>query len=173
MNKLIRFSLLLTLLIVFSMPVSAQLPSVQLKDLKGKTVDTAKLNNGGKPFVISFFATWCKPCMRELKAIAEVYPEWQDETGMKMYIVSIDEAQNVNKVKPLVKAEGWEYEVLLDTNSDFFRSLGISSVPHILIVDGDGKVVYSHSGYTDGSESEIIKKIKALEAAKKVKKAKK
>lgn len=53
----------------------AQLPSVKLKDINGKIVDTATLQNDGKPFIISFFATWCKPCNRELKAIHEVYPD--------------------------------------------------------------------------------------------------
>lgn len=100
--------------------------------------------------------------MRELKAIAEVYHDWQDETGMKLYAVSIDEAQNAGKVKPLVDAEGWDYEVLLDSNSDFSRAMGIQTIPHVLIVDGKGKIVYSHSGYTDGSEQEIIKKIRSL-----------
>lgn len=162
MGKLIKKALIIALFTIISSPLSAQLPSVQLKDLNGKSVNTAELSNDGKPFVISMFATWCKPCLRELRAIADLYPDWQDETGMKMYIISIDEAQNVSKVKPLVKAEGWDYEVLLDPNSDFFRSMGLSSVPHVLIVDGKGKVVYSHSGYTDGSETEIIKKIREL-----------
>ncbi|MDE5749464.1 MAG: TlpA family protein disulfide reductase [Duncaniella sp.] len=139
-----------------------EIPSVLVKDLTGKTIDTATLSNDGKPFAISFFTTWCKPCMRELKAIAEVYPDWQDETGMKMYIVSIDEAQNVSKVKPLVDAEGWDYDVLLDTNSDLFRALGIQSVPHMIVVDGQGNIVLTHSGYTDGAEEEIIRKIREV-----------
>jgi peroxiredoxin len=141
---------------------SAQLPSVSLKTIDGKTVDTATLNNDGKPFVISFFATWCKPCNRELKAIHEVYPDWQDETGMKLIAISTDEAQNANKVKPLVDAEGWEYEVLLDTNSDFLRALGIQMIPHVLIIDGEGNIVDSRSGYIDGSESHIIEKIREI-----------
>lgn len=141
---------------------SAALPSVTLKDIDGKTVDTATLSNDGKPMVISFFATWCKPCMRELKAIADLYPDWQDETGVKMYIVSIDDAQNSSKVKPLVDAEGWEYEVLLDPNSEFFKALGLQTVPHVLVLDGDGNVRMSHSGYTDGSETEIIATIRNI-----------
>ncbi|MDR0412530.1 MAG: TlpA family protein disulfide reductase, partial [Dysgonamonadaceae bacterium] len=71
-----------------------QLPSVQLKDINGKTIDTATLTNDGKPFIISFFATWCKPCLRELEAIKEVYEEWQEETGVKLIAISIDDAQN-------------------------------------------------------------------------------
>ena len=87
----------------------AQLPSVTLKDIDGKTVDTATLSNDGKPFIISFFATWCKPCNRELKAIHEVYPDWQDETGVRLIAVSVDEGQNIQKVKPMVNAAGWEF----------------------------------------------------------------
>lgn len=151
--------------LVLALSAAAQLPSVQLKDTKGRTVNSATLSNGGKPFVISFFATWCKPCLRELRAISEVYPDWQDETGVKMYIVSVDDAQNTNKVKPLVDGEGWEFEVLLDANEDLYRALGLQAVPHVIVVDGKGKIVYSHTGYTDGSEEEIIKAVR--KAAKK------
>ncbi len=141
---------------------SAQLPSAQLKDLTGKPVDTATLSNDGKPFVISFFATWCKPCLRELKAIREVYPDWQDETGMKLIAISIDEAQNTAKVKPLVDAEGFEYEVLLDPNSDFARAMGVQNVPHVFIIDGQGRIAEQKMGYTDGSEAHLIEKIREL-----------
>lgn len=145
----------------------AQLPSVQLKDINGKTVDTSKLNNDGKPFVISFFASWCKPCNRELKAINEVYADWRDETGVKLYAVSIDQGQNINKVKPMVDGEGWEYEVLLDPNSDFRRALGIQMIPHVLIVNGDGTIAESRSGYTEGAEGHIIEKVRDLISEKK------
>lgn len=140
----------------------AQLPSVTLKDINGKTVRTDTLSNGGKPFIIDFFATWCKPCNRELKAIHEVYPDWQEETDVKLIAVSIDQAQNINKVKPMVDEQGWEYEVLLDPNGDFKRALGIQMIPYVLIVDGKGNIVYKHNGYTDGAENELIEKVREL-----------
>ncbi|MGX8695967.1 MAG: TlpA family protein disulfide reductase [Prevotella sp.] len=140
----------------------AQVPSVTLKDINGKTVNTAELKNDGKPFIIDFFATWCKPCNRELDAIAEVYDEWREETGVKIFAVSIDQAQNINKVKPLVDNHGWEYDVLLDPNGDFKRALGIQMIPYVLIVDGKGKIVYKHNGYTDGAEEELIEKVREL-----------
>ncbi len=140
----------------------AELPSVLLKDVNGNTVNTAELSNDGKPMVISFWATWCKPCKRELKAISEVYPDWQDETGVKLVAVSIDEAQNAAKVKPLVDGMNWEYEVLLDPNGEFKRQMGVSDVPHAFIVDGQGNVVWSHKGYVDGGEEEIIEELRKL-----------
>lgn len=147
-------------LAVVSLTASATLPSVVLKDVDGKTVDTAELYNDGKPMVISFWATWCKPCIRELKAISEVYPDWQDETGVKVIAVSIDQAQDAQKVKPLVSRMGWDYDVLLDQNSEFKRQMGVSDPPHVFVVDGNGNVVWNHQGYIDGGEDEILEAVK-------------
>ena len=157
-----RFFSLLFVLVAFALQAAAQLPSVTLKDINGKTVNTAELSNDGKPFIISFFATWCKPCNRELTAISEVYEEWQEETGVKLIAVSIDQAQNINKVKPLVDGNGWTYDVLLDPNSEFKRALGIQMIPYVLIVDGKGNIVYKHNGYTEGAEAELIEKVRGL-----------
>jgi len=157
-----RKFLLLFLIILGVQAVQAQLPKISLKDINGKTVQTDTLSNGGKPFIIDFFATWCKPCNRELDAIHEVYADWQEETGVKIIAVSIDQAQNINKVKPLVDNHGWEYEVLLDPNGDLKRALGIQMIPYVLIVDGKGNIVYKHNGYTDGAEEELIEKVREL-----------
>ena len=150
------------LMCAMSYAAMAMLPSVQLKDINGKTVNTAKLSNKGKPMIISFWATWCKPCIRELKAIHEVYADWQEETGVRMIIVSIDDAQNAQKVRPLVDGFGWEYEVLLDPNGDFKRAMNVQSVPHVFVLDGEGNIIHNHSGYTDGAESELYELLKKL-----------
>lgn len=154
--------MLLSAAVLFTaLSAAAALPSVNLKDIEGKTVDTATLSNDGNPMVISFFATWCKPCNRELKAINEVYADWQDETGVRLVAVSIDEGQNAQKVKPLVEGKGWDYQVLLDTNSEFKRQMGVVDIPHTFVVDGEGNIVWSHQGYADGGEEEVLKAVKA------------
>lgn len=150
------------MLLLCSASAMAQIPSVSLRNLEGKTIDTATLNNDGKPFVISFFASWCKPCNRELSNIAEVYEEWQEETGMKLFAVSIDEGQNAQKVKPFVDNHGWEYDVILDPNSDFRRALGVPMIPHTFVFDGNGKIVLSHNGYKEGDEQEVIETIRKI-----------
>ena len=148
----------LVVLVVGVTSAWAQLPQVTLKTMDGKAVRVDTLSNGGKPFIIDFFATWCKPCNRELDAISEVYADWQEETGVKIFAVSIDQAQNIHKVKPLVDNHGWEYDVLLDPNSDLRRAFGIQNIPYVLLVDGQGNIVYRHMGYTDGEETELIEK---------------
>ena len=147
--------LFIALVLLSAIQLHAQLPNVRLQDIDGNTVQTGSISNDDKPIIISFWATWCKPCLRELKAIHEVYPDWQDETGVKMIIVSIDQAQDANKVKPLVDGFGWEYEVLLDPNGDFKRAMNVQNVPHVFVLDGKGKIVYNHASYTEGGEQDI------------------
>ena len=160
-------AMILLLCSITCWPAAAQMPAITLKTMDGKAVRTDTLSNDGKPFIIDFFATWCKPCNRELDAISEVYDEWREETGVKIFAVSIDQAQNIHKVKPLVESSGWEYEVLLDPNSDFCRAFGATLIPFVVICDGTGKIVYKHSGYTDGAENELIEKVRELTKEKK------
>ena len=146
--------LLLVLLAAFCAPIKAQLPQITLKSIDGKSVRLDTISNNDKPIIVSFFATWCKPCNRELSAINEVYDEWQKETGVKLIAISIDQAQNVNKVKPL-----------LDPNGEVRRAVGAQMIPFVLVLDKNKNIVYKHSGYADGSENELYEKVK--EACKK------
>lgn len=155
MKKLL-FSLLLTICAFTS---SAQMPAVVLSDIEGNKVSTDTLAAPGRPVIVSFFATWCKPCNRELSAIADVYDEWQDETGVELVAISIDEAQASQRVKPLVDANGWPYRVLLDPNGELKRALGIQMIPFVIIIDESGQIVYKHNGYTDGAENELLEKL--------------
>lgn len=153
---------IIALMSCMTLAYASVLPEVVLKDMNGKTVNTAELTNNGRPIIISFWATWCKPCIRELKAIHELYDDWQDETGVRIIIVSIDQAQDAQKVKPLVDGFGWDYDVLLDPNGDFKRALNVQSVPHVFVLNGKGEIVHNHSGYTDGSETDLYDIIRKL-----------
>ncbi len=159
-----KYLFLLTFGLLFSTTIMAQMPEIQLKDINGKTVSLDSIGNQGHPVILDFFATWCKPCNRELTAIAEVYEEWQEETGVELVAISIDQAQNAHKVKPLVEENAWPWQmVLLDPNGDAKRALGVQMIPYVMILDGKGKIVYKHNGYTDGAEEELIEKVRELQ----------
>jgi len=136
-----------------------KLPAVKVETLKGSSFDISLLENNGNPIVISFWATWCKPCKKELNTIAEVYEDWQDETKVKLVAISIDDTRNKSKVAPYVNSSDWDYEVYLDPNSDLKRAMGVSTVPHTFLLNGKGEIVWQHRGYVDGDEEVLYKKI--------------
>lgn len=131
------------------------LPEVLLKDMKGKSINTAELTKQDTPILISFFALWCKPCMKELDAISERYYDWQKETGVQMIAVSIDDARNSGKVPSFVRAHGFEWTTLLDPNSEFKRIMGVNQIPHLFLIDSRGNIVWQHTSYSEGDEEEI------------------
>jgi cytochrome c biogenesis protein CcmG/thiol:disulfide interchange protein DsbE len=142
-----------------------KLPAVQLKDMEGHPVNTAELGLKG-PIIISFWATWCSPCKRELNTIQDLYPEWQEESGVTLVAVSIDDQKTMNQVPVYVNGKGWEYLVLMDPNGDFKRAMGVNNVPHTFLVDKDGTIVYSHNNYAPGDENMLHDAILKLTAEK-------
>lgn len=166
MKKTMYFLTIITICIAFAVNIIAQdsqsIPSVKLKNLKGEVINTSEINNDGKPFVISFWATWCKPCINEMKTVNEVYEEWAEETGVKIFAVSIDDARSSKNVPAFVKGKGIKFEVLLDENSDFKRAMNVNNPPHTFLFNGKGELVWQHSGYAPGDEEELFEEIKKL-----------
>jgi cytochrome c biogenesis protein CcmG, thiol:disulfide interchange protein DsbE len=141
-----------------------KLPAVNVKTLDGATFNTSQISNNGKPIIISFWAMWCTNCLKELKAIQELYAEWQEETGVILIAISIDDAKSVDKVKPFVNGKNWDFIVYLDTNKDLYRALNINQVPHTFVINGNGEVVWQHVTYTEGSEIDLYNIVKKVAA---------
>jgi thiol-disulfide isomerase/thioredoxin len=160
---IIIFAILLGLSLSVSFGKEAKtIPNVKVKNLKGELVETKNFNNDGKPFVINFWATWCKPCIMELNNIHEVYEKWQKETGIKIIAVSIDDVRSSKKVAPFVMGRNWKFEVYLDENGDFKRALKVNNPPHSFLVNSKGEIVWEHNGYASGDEEILYEQILKL-----------
>ncbi len=155
--------LLTILALAFAVQASAQsIPSVNLKDVNGKTHNTAALVGQGKPVIVSFWATWCSPCKRELNNYMEYIEEWQENYGVSLIAVSIDDQRTANRVGPYINSVEWPYQVLLDPNRDFARTMQVTNVPHTFIIDGTGKIVWQNNNYSDGDEEEVEEVLRKL-----------
>lgn len=154
-----KILLAFTLFIGCTVFAQKRVPSVYLQNLDGDRVNIQTLTSSDNVTVLSFWATWCMPCLRELGAIHKVYPKWKEETNVQLIAISTDDSRTQNRIKPLVNGKGWEYTVLLDPNQDLKRRFHISTIPHTIVVKNN-KVVYRHSGYVPGAENKLFEIIK-------------
>lgn len=161
--------LILCLAILISAAAAAQVPSVTVEDSKGESFNTKELLKEGTPMIISFWSTSCKPCIRELDAVYDALPDWLEEADFRVVAVSTDDSRLLAKAKSFAEGRGWgeEYTLLFDKNQDFMRAMNVSVVPHVFVVDAQGKIVYSHTSYVPGNELELFEAIKKSQKKKK------
>lgn len=169
--KIMKKLIIVLLAVCYFLQIHAQeqkqtLPDLNLKDINGKLVNVKDYSKKGKMVIISFWATWCTPCKKELNNINELYDEWKTKYDVIVVAVSIDNARNVMKVKPYIDGQAWPFDVLLDVNSDMMRAMNVVNPPHTYLLDKSGNIVYSHAGYLEGDEFTLEEKMKALLAAK-------
>jgi peroxiredoxin len=129
----------------------------KLESIEGKQVELSKLYGNG-PILISFWATWCKPCLEEMTELNKIYEELKDR-GFTLLAISTDNEKTIAKVKPFIKSRGYNFTVLLDKNSDVARKYYVQQIPHSVLLDKNGKIIYSHTGYMKGDEKIIKEKI--------------
>ena len=156
-----HYVIILVLSLNFTLFAQEQLPNTTLKTLSGSNTTLTEIAAIDDLIVVSLWATWCVPCKNELDAVAEVYDDWVSETGVKYYAVSIDDSRTAKRVRPMINGKGWEFEILLDENSDLKRAFGVSTVPYTVIIKS-GEIVFKHTGYTPGFEDELYDQIVAL-----------
>ncbi len=156
------FTSVLCLMIATSMFAQNAVPNLSLKTLDGKTVNLEDYGTDGKITVVSFWATWCSPCKKELDAIADLYPEWKDEYDVELIAVTIDTRRALAKVPGIVETKGWEYTVLSANEQEAQNALNFQTIPQTFIIDKSGKIVWNHSGYLPGDEEELEDEIAKL-----------
>ena len=160
MNKL----LCLAVALVASLTVSAQqLPDVKVENESGKMISTRSLV--GKPMIISYWSLACKPCIQELNAMNDALEEWREEADFEVVAISVDDVRLKARAKAKATSMGWDFVCLFDANQAMKRAMNVSLTPQSFVVDAEGNIVFSHSGYTPGSEQLLFEKL--LETIKK------
>lgn len=137
-------------------------PAVNIKSLDGKQVNTTEYTSKGKITIVSFWATWCTPCKRELDVLNDLYGEWVEKYDIQLLAITIDDSRGLSKVPAMVQTKGWEFTVLADSKQELQQALNFQTIPQTFLLNEKGEIVYAHNGYNSGDEIELEKKIAAL-----------
>jgi cytochrome c biogenesis protein CcmG, thiol:disulfide interchange protein DsbE len=156
----IPFLAALTLFLLCSFTTGKKFPAASIKTIEGKTVNVQDYIGKGNLVIVSFWASWCSPCKRELDAMAEIYPEWKKAYGVELLAITIDDSRGLAKVPGIVSSKAWPFTVLADTKQELQQALNFETIPETFLLDGEGNIVYTHSGYNSGDEFELEEKIK-------------
>ena len=163
MKKIFAF---LCLVLAVSAVSAQQLPDVKVENAQGKIISVRDLAQG-KPMIIAYWSIACKPCIQELNAINDALADWRSEAEVEVIAVSVDDARLKASAKAIASSRGWEFICVYDENQELKRAMNVSLTPQSFVVDAEGNIIYSHSGYTPGSEQELFDKIVALKKKKK------
>jgi len=173
-SKPVRYSfsaVLLTLFLLFALTGHSQAgkkgkaPGFTLPDLEGEKVELKGILKEG-PVLISFWATHCKPCIKELNKLQKRYPEYKKK-GFEILAIDVDGPRSVGRVKSKVKGLKWKFPVLFDINKDVYRKYQVLGIPHTVLMDREGNIRYTHTTYRPGDEKTIWKKVDQIFAEQK------
>src|ERR1700744_1219925 len=124
------------LLITTALHAQGELPDTQIKDVNtGKKINFNETIAKGKVTVISFWATWCVPCKKEIKNISLKIPNWKKDVDFDYVTISMDEFKSEGLVRSYAKSQGWQFPYYMDANSDLKRSLNFQNIPYLIIID--------------------------------------
>lgn len=137
--------------------------SVELQTIDGGVTTPAEWVDGKTPFVVSFWHVTCRYCIEEMDTISEVFEDWSAEAPFRFIGICTNDSRSLAKAKALVRSRDWgKYTFYFDVNQEYARAMKVTQCPHLFLFDKNGKLVYSHLGYTPGDEEILFEKIKAL-----------
>lgn len=138
------------------------LPTTPIKDFNGTDINFNETIESGKVTIVSFWANWCIPCKKEIRAITSKLPTWQEEADINFMTISIDDSRSTARAKSYAISQGWDFPRYLDANSDLKRAVNFQNVPYTIIIDKEGNIAHRSTGFEEGAEDELFKIAKEL-----------
>ena len=138
--------------------VGDQAPPISLFKLESNKYFRSKELLGEKNLVVSFFATWCVPCAKEIPELIKMSNEFGDD--FQFILVDVNEKRDL--VKKHVAEKGITLQVILDKYGKVFESFSGVTLPLLVVIDKKGQITYHHTGYVKGDEKNLLKHLKTL-----------
>ena len=162
MVKYVKTSLSILFILLSVSSLSQNIvPNTKLKNLESEFIYTNDVLTENNFYIVSFWATWCIPCINELDAIVDIYEDFEKD-NIEVIAISTDDARTKKRVRPMINGKDWNFKILLDENQDLKRVLNIVGIPHTIITKGT-KIIYRRIGYSPGEEVDLFEFIREYE----------
>jgi peroxiredoxin len=133
------------------------------------TVDSVPADKGpiklsaekGKVVVLDFWGTFCDPCKESFPKLQSLNTKYHTQ-GLDIIGVSVDDADEADKIAPFVKTYGAEFAIGTDPDGKVAKQYTLGTMPFSFVIDRKGVVRYVHSGWHEGEPDELDKQIKGL-----------
>ncbi len=141
-----------------------QAPPFSMRDLNRKIFSLADHvgktpTEKRKAVLLSFFATWCKPCIKEIPIVRKLHSKWKAKS---VEVIYIGQSQSARELTPFVKQHTLPWRVVPDTFGLLSRRYGASQLPHIVLINSDGKIAFQHRGISANLEAVLNNEIARL-----------
>jgi len=155
-KKNIPFICLPFLFLILSGFICGETNNIELMSTDGDYVRTQSFK--GKVVVVSWWATWCKPCLQELKFLSKMKKKYND--ALIVVAVSTDGPETISAVNTIIRSKRLDNLIVLIDREGSTNPLG--QLPYSIYLNRDGLQCSEHSGFISGDEDSIEKKIKGL-----------
>lgn len=118
-----------------------------LRDICGKKLRKPWINKTKHVVILSFFATWCGPCKREIPYLEKLKVQYKNKP-IKFFLVDVGEDPSI--IKPFIKKNGIKIQVLTDRYMQTAQKYGAQSLPRLAVIDKDGTIVELKRGFRNG-----------------------
>lgn len=156
---------ILLIIIVSLLPLRLVAQNTQRATLPLDNIDgtSTKLTDHLKkgPVYLTFWALWCTPCKQELRAL-KTFVEESGDQAFTIVAVNQDNPKSLAKVKAYARSQRYPFPVVLDPNQQLFKIFNGQNLPFSVLLDKDGNVVTTRTGYLPGDEKEIQEEIMSL-----------
>ena len=137
-------------ILISGLPLCAQsqIPSGMVQDLEGNVVSLEDIFQKEKITILSFWATWCAPCKKELDAYTELYEQWTGKYPLEIIAISIDNSRAYPQIAPMAKSKNWPFAIYWDHKGKMQESFGFFAIPQTYLINQSGEIVAEHAGFT-------------------------
>ena len=173
MSKFALTLFLVTVLVGNTQDKGKTAPTFYAKTLDGEKFFLSEELKKQKPVVLSFFATWCAPCRKEIPVLNKIQNE---HPGVSFYLVDVSNleqggiklTEDPDEVRKMIESMNVTMTVLMDKYGVAAESYGALELPKTVVIDQGGEIVYEKTGYESGDElAALIKVLRELEHAEK------